>query len=71
MPLAKFADAVLEFANTRALTAMELEAFWHRNLPARGEFKAKSGSDYLDLQREIEAIIKRKDQSETQQDAAE
>jgi phage recombination protein Bet len=71
IPLAKFADAVLEHANSRDLTAMELRAFWHRNLPARGEFKAKAGSDYLELQREIEAITERKEQSEATQDAAE
>ena len=71
VPLAKFADAVLEHANSRDLTAMELRAFWHRNLPARGEFKAKAGSDYLELQREIEAITERKEQAETAQDAAE
>lgn len=71
VPLAKFADAVLEHANGRDITAMELKAFWHRNLPARGEFKAKAGGDYLHLQREVEALIERKEQSEAQQDAAE
>lgn len=71
VPLAKFADAVLEHANSRDLTAMELRAFWHRNLPARGEFKAKAASDYLDLQKEVEALIDRKEQSEATQDAAE
>lgn len=71
VPLAQFADAVLAHANSRDLTAMELRAFWHRNLPARGEFKAKAGSDYLELQREIEAITERKEQLETTQEAAE
>lgn len=70
IPAGKFADAVLAHVKRPDLTAMETRAFWHRNLPARGEFKAAHGSDYLELQREIEEITERKEQAEAKQDAA-
>jgi len=71
VPLKSFPDAVLEFAKRKDVSATELRVFWHRNLPARGEFKAKAGSDYLELQREIEAITDRKEAAEVAQEAAE
>lgn len=71
VPLKSFPDAVLEFAKRKVVSATELRVFWHRNLPARGEFKAKAGSDYLELQREIEAITDRKELAEIAQEAAE
>lgn len=71
IPAGKFADAVLEHARRQDVTAMEVRAFWHRNLAARGEFKAAHGSDYLALQREIEALTEAKEQAEAKQDAAE
>ncbi len=71
IPSNKFCDAVLEFAGRQDITAMELRAFWHRNLPARGEFKAMHGSDYLALQKQIEDMTEKKEQAEVQQDAAE
>lgn len=71
IPAGKFCDAILEHAKRPDVTAMELRAFWHRNLPARGEYKASHASDYLVLQREIEAITDVKERNETRQDAAE
>lgn len=71
IPEGKFCDVMLEHAKRPDVTAMELRAFWHRNLPARGEYKAKHGSDYLALQREIEAITDAKERNESRQDAAE
>lgn len=56
VPFAKFPDAVLEYANRADVTETELRVFWHRNLPARGEFKAKAGHDYLELQKVVERI---------------
>lgn len=69
--LNKFPESVLEFANHKDVSATELRVFWHRNLPARGEFKAKAGSDYLELQREIERITEQKERTEAAQIAAE
>lgn len=71
IPAGQFCDAILEHAKRSDVTAMELRAFWHRNLPARGEYKASHASDYLALQREIEAITDAKERNETRQDAAE
>jgi phage recombination protein Bet len=71
VPASKFPEAVLEFANRKDVSATELRVFWHRNLPARGEYKALHGSDYLALQKEIEALTERKENAEVNQDAAE
>lgn len=71
VPLAQFADAVLAHARRKDVSSSEVRVFWHRNLPARGEFKAKAGSDYLELQKEIERITDAKEAEEANQDAAE
>lgn len=71
VPLAKFADAVLAYGGRKDITAMELGAFWQNNLPARAEFKAKAGSDYLELQKAVEGLIGKKEREEVSQDAAE
>lgn len=71
VPLAKFADAVLAYGTRVEITGMEFKAFWQRNLPARTEFKAKAGHDYLELQRAVEALIDKKERAEVSQEAAE
>jgi len=69
VPLGRFADAIMEYARRDDVSAMEVRAMWHRNLPARTEFKARHGSDYLDLQRWVERETDAKEQRETQQAA--
>lgn len=69
--LKEFAEEVLKYANAKDLSPEELRMFWHRNLPARGEFKAKAGSDYLSLQREIEGITEQKEKALAVAEAAE
>lgn len=64
LALSEFAERVLAFANDKSVSPTELRVFWHRNLPARAEFKAKSGSDYLELQKEVERITERKEANE-------
>lgn len=71
VPFAKFPDAVLEYANRKDVSEMELRVFWDRNLPARGEFKAKAGHDYLELQKAVEKIGNAKAEAEATQVAAE
>lgn len=71
VPFSKFPDAVLSYAGKKEVSSGELAVFWHRNLPARGEFKAKAGHDYLELQKQIEKISAEKVDAEVRQEAAE
>lgn len=61
VPMGQFADRVLSWAADPELSATELRIFWNRNLPARIEFKAKHGGDYLELQKRFEALTEKRD----------
>jgi hypothetical protein len=70
VPLGQFADRTLKWAGQNEITSTEVRIWWMRNEPARAEFKAKHGSDYLELQKQIEALTDRKEKAETSQEAA-
>jgi len=71
IPLGKFADAFLSWANHAERTSTEVKIWWHQNLPARQEFKAKAGHDYLELQKAYEARLAALEKLEVTQEAAE
>lgn len=64
VPMGQFADKVLAWARHADVTLTEVRIFWNRNLPARIEYKAKHASDYLDLQKQIEALMERKERED-------
>lgn len=64
VPMGTFADRVLSWASDEELSATELRIFWNRNLPARIEFKAKHGGDYLELQKRFEALTEKREAAE-------
>lgn len=55
VPLGKFADQALGWAKEKDRTTTEIDIWWSNNLPARTEYKAKRGSEYLDFQKAWEA----------------
>ena len=71
LPLGKFADSFLAWANHPERTSTEAKIWWHQNLPARQEFKAKAGSDYLELQKAYEARLAALEAAEIVMEAAE
>jgi hypothetical protein len=68
VPSGKFCDAVLQWAGHKDRTSTELEIWWSANLPARGEYKARHGAEYLEFQKEWERIKARVETEEVTQD---
>jgi phage recombination protein Bet len=68
IPAGKFCDAVLQWASQKDRTSTELEIWWSANLPARGEYKARHGAEYLEFQKEWERIKARVETEEVTQD---
>jgi phage recombination protein Bet len=68
VPSGKFCDAVLQWASQKDRTSTELEIWWSANLPARGEYKARHGAEYLEFQKEWERIKARVETEEITQD---
>jgi phage recombination protein Bet len=58
VPMSQFCDAVLAWSKGKGLTATELRIWWQRNEMTRAEFKARHGSDYLELQKAFEARVR-------------
>lgn len=71
VPAGQFCDAVLKWASQPDRTSTELEIWWSANLPARTEYKARHGAEYLEFQKEFERMKSRAENSEITQDAAE
>lgn len=71
VPLGKFADQALAWAGAKDRTTTELDIWWSNNLPARTEYKAKRGSEYLEWQKAWEANKVRVSQMEIDQTGGE
>lgn len=71
VPEGQFIDRALKWARQPTVTSTEVRIWWNRNEPARAEFKARHGSDYLELQKSIEKLTDDKENAEAKQDAAE
>ena len=61
---------VLQWMRLAERTADEIKHWWERNLSARAEFKARHGSDYLELQRAYEKRLAELATSEASPDVA-
>jgi phage recombination protein Bet len=63
VPLGKLADKALEWASAKDRTETEMRIWWNNNVPARTEFKAVKGGEYLDFHKawmaKTEAIERR------------
>lgn len=68
VPSGKFCDAALQWATQKDRTSTELEIWWTTNLPARAEYKAKHGAEYLEFQKEWERVKARIEAAEITQD---
>lgn len=69
VPLGQFADKSLAWAQAKDRTSTEIEIFWQNNLPARTEYKAKKGAEYLEWQKAWEGTKAAVARSETAQAA--
>lgn len=53
----EFCDRVMAWANTADRCALELRAWWANNTPARSEYKARHGGEYLIFQQVFETRL--------------
>jgi phage recombination protein Bet len=71
VPIGQFCDQALKWASAKDRTSTEIDIWWNTNLPARTEYKAKHGAEYLEFQKEWEKNKLRVQNAEITQDAAE
>lgn len=71
VPSGQFCDKALEWARHPHRTSTEIEIWWRTNLPARTEYKARHGAEYLAFQKEWEIAKQRAENAEIVQEAAE
>lgn len=71
VPAGQFCDRALAWAKSPERTSTEIEIWWRTNLPSRAEYKARHASEYLEFQKEWEAIKARVEKSEADQTANE
>lgn len=71
VPMGQFCDRAIAWASAKDRTTTEIDIWWNTNLPARTEYKAKHGAEYLEFQKEWERNKLRVENAEITQDAAE
>jgi phage recombination protein Bet len=71
VPAGQFCDRAMEWASAEERTSTEIDIWWNANLPARTEYKARHGAEYLEFQKEWEKNKLRVENAEITQEAAE
>lgn len=56
VPIGQFCDVSLEWARKKDRTGTEMRIWWGQNMPARIEHKARHGGEYLEFQKQWEAL---------------
>ncbi len=68
VPAGRFCDAALAWAKANDRTSTEIDIWWNTNLPARTAYKARHGAEYLEFQKEWQAVKNRVESEEANQD---
>lgn len=71
VPSGRFCDAALQWARHPERTTTEIDIWWNANLPARTEYKARHGGEYLEFQKEWQLARDHAERMEFTQEAAE
>lgn len=68
VPAGRFCDAALAWAKANDRTSTEIDIWWNTNLPARTAYKARHGAEYLEFQKEWQAVKNCVESEEANQD---